>query len=28
MCPECLEKYDDEPRVRAGMKCGKCAYGF
>lgn len=27
VCGECGEEYDDEPRVEAGMKCSKCAYG-
>lgn len=26
ICPECGEKYDEEDRVKNGMKCGRCAY--
>lgn len=27
VCPECGEKRPDDLRVKAGMKCGGCAYG-
>jgi len=27
ICPECLEIRPFDDRVRAGMKCGLCAYG-
>ena len=26
-CPECGEERPDDDRVKAGMKCGFCAYG-
>jgi len=26
ICPECGEPRPDDDRVRAGMKCGPCAY--
>lgn len=26
ICLECGEEYEEEDRVKAGMKCGKCAY--
>ena len=27
VCPECGEHKPDDNRVKAGMKCGSCAYG-
>lgn len=27
-CPECQELRPDDDRVKAGMKCGVCAYGY
>jgi len=27
-CLECERTYKREPRVEAGMKCGRCAYGL
>lgn len=27
ICFECDERYQEEPRVKVGMKCGQCAYG-
>lgn len=26
VCPECNDYYPDDERVKAGMKCGYCAY--
>ena len=26
-CPECQQHRPDDERVKAGMKCGECAYG-
>jgi len=28
ICPECGEERPDDERVRAGIKCGRCAYGY
>ena len=27
-CLECQRIYDREPRVEAGMRCGRCSYGL
>ncbi len=27
VCPECEQERPDDDRVKAGMKCGPCAYG-
>ena len=27
-CGECGEIREDDPRVEAGMKCGRCSYGY